>query len=114
MSFIRRDFHLGMARWLAERLLRREQIVGTALAASSSQLPQDAVVPAPPEVQAFQLTVAELRAAERSPAAPPAPASAVPGRAAFRQSKQKALMGLASWVKSQAHMRACSLSLQLR
>ena len=109
VSFILRDFHIGMARWLAERLRRREQIVGTALAARSSQLPQGAAVPAPPEVQAFQLTVAELRAAERSPAAPPAPALAVPGRAAFRQSKQQALMGLASWVKSQAHLRACPL-----
>ena len=38
VSFILRDFHLGMALCLAERLRRREQIVGTALAARSSQL----------------------------------------------------------------------------
>ena len=42
VSFILRDFHLGMARWLAERLRPREQIVGTALAANRSQIPQDA------------------------------------------------------------------------
>ena len=79
VSFILRDFHLGMARWLAERLRRREQIVGTALAARSSQLPPGAAVPAPPEVQAFQLTVPELRTAERSQAPAPGRPRSCPG-----------------------------------
>lgn len=50
-----REFHLGMARWLAERLRRREQIVGTALAASRTVLPAGAAIPAPAAVQVFQL-----------------------------------------------------------
>ena len=51
MPLLSRAFHLGMARWLAERLRRREEIVGKALAASTPRLPRGAAVPAPAVVQ---------------------------------------------------------------
>ena len=110
-SVLLRDFHLGMAKWLAEQLRRRETIVGLALGASTPHpLPARAAVPDTPEVQVFQLSISELRAAERQPAPQPsvAPVS-LPGGAALRQRKQQALIGLARWLKSHAHLRASTL-----
>ena len=79
--------------------------------ASTPRLPRGAAVPAPAAVQVFQLTVAVLRAAERQPA-PSAPASVPPalGQAAVRRHKRETLLGLARWVQTHAHLRACPVS----
>jgi len=108
--FILRCFHLGMARWLAERCRRRETIVGLERAALPLPLPPGAPVPDLAAARPFQLSIAELRAAERAAPLSPAVSLAPSGpQALLRQRKRDALLALATWVKAHPHLRACRL-----
>ena len=82
------DFHKGLAVRLAEVMRRRETIVGLALQASSSSLPQGAAVAPPVQDQARHLSVGEMRAAESSSVvAARLPPAKLPQRALVAQKK---------------------------
>jgi hypothetical protein len=101
-----RDFHQKLAERLAEVMRRRETIVGLALQATGRPLPPRAAFVPPPEDQARQLTVPELRAAEnRSAGAAPPPAPKI-SKAALAVKQKEVGLDLPAWIKQHRFLRA--------
>ena len=98
-----KDFHLGMVDRLAEVLRRRETLMG---ATAASRAPTTAPPKPTAAVDAVrQLTVAELRVAERQPAAPAQPMPVTPRNQVARE-KRKAVLELPKWIKEHKFLRA--------
>ena len=98
-----KDFHLGMVDRLAEVLRRCETLMS---ATAASRAPTTAPPKPAAAVDAVrQLTVAELRVAERQPAAPVQPIPVAPRNQVARE-KRKAVLRLPKWIKEHKFLRA--------
>ena len=106
------DFHLGMVTRLAEVLRRRQQLISAALPPPSPPSGLSSGSSAPLSIladPARQLTVADLRHAERHPAPPPTPPARRPGNAAAAAGLEAGRV-LHTWVKHHRHLRAVPIA----
>ena len=99
------DFHLGMAERLAEVLRRRETVVGTAASSTSGASPSQAPAFSSSSSSARQLSVAELRAAERLPVSPQR-RRAVASQQHLAEAKRTAALNIHRWIKEHRFLKA--------
>ena len=101
------EFHVRLAERLAEVLRRRETVVGHALQLAGGPVASQAALVPPLAVQARQLTVAELRTAERlRHAAPPTLPPVQAGQKQLAALKRTAGLTLNKWVKEHRYLQA--------